>query len=395
MKGVIICTADLIKKNFKHSITLIIQIAVTVIILIGFLGRVQYILSTKNIASTFNNSKAIYYYPFMFLDSEMTAKDIIKENDLDVKMVGEADYMLITCNDQLRPVVGYNDTLLECVDLKLSSGKWFDEQVDKNTIPLISTNQNYSLNDSVTFKDRAGKEHKAVVIGTIDPDEYVLSFNQSGSKSVISIDLFVSKPYADFIAPYDSEKFSSLSKDFDMFLEMGMPKTSLGKVIFYDKADDIEAIEKVFSKYGTTADIDLMIKNYKKDIRFNLLINGIVLAVFIILTATGIGGINGLQSRLDRRNYIIYYMLGMNSKKCALTELLRSFAIVTIGFMLALLLYSTSFVRENIFFSEIVTVPWHFLFAFVLIILICCIVSLKYVIDLGRGSLIERYKNQD
>lgn len=395
MKGILICTADLIKKHFKHSIVLIIQIAVTVMIFVGFIGKVQYIRSTKDVANTFNKDNVIYYYPFTFLDSEFKTEDVIKQNNLNVKSVGEADYMMINCDDQLLPIVGYNDTLLEYANLEIASGKWFNDSVDKNVIPLISTTDQYKLNDHITIKDRAGESHDAVVIGTIDKDGYVLGFNRSASKSIISAEFFVSKPYSYFIAPYNSEIYSSLSEQYDMFVEMGMPKMTLGKIITYDSKEDAEAIEKEFDKYGSVADIKLMITNYKKDIKFNILINGIILAVFAILTATGIGGINGLQSRLDRRNYIVYYILGMNQKQCAMTELLRSLFVVALGFITAVILYTFESVRNFLYSSEMIISPLNFILALVFLLLICCFVSMKYVIDLGKGSLIERYKNQD
>lgn len=395
MKGILICTSDLIKKHIKHNIVLMIHIAVTIIIFVGFIGRVQYILSTQDVANTFSDINALYYYPFTFLSSEFKTKDVIQQNNLKVKNVGEADYMMVNCNEQLLSIVGYNDTLLNYAHLKISDGKWFDKNVDKNAIPLISTTDKYLVNDHVEIKDRNGQSHDAVIIGTIDKNEYVLSFNKTASKSIISADFFVSKPYAYFIAPYNSEIYPSLSEEYDMFVEMEVPKTTLGKIITYDSKEDAEIIEKEFAKYGAVVDIKQMITNYKKDIKFNILINGIILAVFAILTATGIGGINGLQSRLDRRNYIIYYILGMNQKQCALTELLRSFFVVALGFNIALILYMFESVRNFLYSSEIIISPLNFLLAFVFILLICCIVSMKYVIDLGKGSLIERYKNQD
>lgn len=395
MKGILICSADLIKRHFKQNIILMIQIALTVMIFVGFIGRIQYIFSTKDIANTFSNSKALYYYPFSFTDSEQKAEDIIQKKDLNVSMVGEAEYILVNCNDELLPIVGYNDTLSDYANLKLSSGRWFDEQMDGEIIPLISTTDKYLVNDRITVKDRLGKSFEAIVIGTIDKDGYVLAFNKSASRSVISIDFFVSKPYSYFIAPYNSEIYSSLSDQFDMLLEMEVPRPTLGKIITYENNEDVKAIEKAFAKYGTTVDIDRMVENYRKDIRFNLLINGIILAVFAILTATGIGGINGIQSRLDRRNYIVYYILGMSRKQCAMTELIRSFSVVTLGFIVAVFLYLFKFVREFLYSSEMIINIRSFLSAFAFLLLICCFVSIKYVIDLGKGSLIERYKNQD
>lgn len=395
MRGIFICAADLLKRNFKQNIVLILQIAVTIIIFLGFTGTVRYIQSSQKVANTFSNSNALYYYPFSFTDNSLTGEKIMQESGLQSHPVGEADYLLVNCNDQMLTVAGYNDTLIEYADLELSSGKWFDEVTDTAAIPLIATTKNYSVNDRIVMMDRNGESHDAIVIGTISDDGYMLSFNKSASPSIVSIDFFASKPYSDFIAPLNSETHASLSEGYDMFLEMEIPKMSLGKVIFYEREEDIPSITAAFEQYGTIVNVDQMVSNYKEDNQFHLLINGIVLAVFAMLTATGIGGINGLQSRLDRRNYIIYYMLGMNRIQCALTELLRSCSVAAFGFLLSVVIYSLPFVKEMIFSSEMIIDIRNFLAAFVFLLLICCVVSLKYVLDLGKGSLMERYKNQN
>ena len=395
MKGIIICTADLIKKHIKQNIVLMIQIAVTILIFLGFIGKLQYISSKSGIAETFNSSKALYYTPFSFTSQDISAEKIIKDNSLNDLEIGCVNHMVIKSNDNLYLCLGYNDAIIERCNLKLSSGKWFNEYDNTGTIPIISLNNSFSLNDTITLEDNNEKKYEAVVIGSISPDDYVIEFNHSGSKNVVSIEFFAQKSQAAFIVPYNSKKLPTVTDDFDHKHLIDDSPGFVGELLFCKEKSDNVTIEKAFSEYGEITDIDQMIENYKRDVKFDFISNGIILFVFTLLTAAGIGGINGMQSRLDRRNYIIYYMLGANKKECAAIEFLRMFSIATTGFFIAIFLYNISSIRNLLYSSEIMINISTFCLSFIYIIFIFCIVSMKYVIDLGKGSLIDHYKNQE
>lgn len=395
MKGIIICTADLIKKHIKQNIVLMIQIAVTILIFLGFIGKLQYISSKSDIAETFNSSKALYYTPFSFTSQDITAEKIIEDNSLDILEIGCVNHMYISSNDNLYLCLGYSDAIIERCNLKLSSGKWFDEYDKTDAIPIISLNNSFSLNDTLMLEDNNGKKYEAVVIGSISPDDYVIEFNHSGSKNVMSIEFFAQKPQSAFIVPYNSKKLPTVTDDFDYKRLIDDSPGFVGELLFCKEKSDNVTIEKAFSEYGEITDIDQMIENYKRDIKFDFISNGIILLVFTLLTAAGIGGINGMQSRLDRKNYIIYYMLGMNKKECAAIEFLRTFSIAAVGFFIALFLYNIPSIRKMLYSNEIIINISTFVLSFIYIILIFCIVSMKYVIDLGKGSLIDHYKNQE
>lgn len=395
MKGIIVCTADLIRKHFKQNIVLMIQIAVTILILLGFIGKIQYISSTSDIVNTFNSSNALYYAPFSFSPEDMTAERIIEENDLDVFEVGCVNHMLIDCNDEMLLCLGYSDAIIDRSRIKVDSGKWFDEYESKDIIPIVALNDRYSINDRIILEDFDEKEHEAIVIGKVSSDDYVVEFNSGGSESVISVESFAVKPTAAFIIPYNSQKLPGVSDDFDLKSSLGIPRGFAGELLFPGSKESYMTIEKAFSEYGTITDLDKMVSNNKRDIKFDLITNGVVLLVFTILTAAGIGGINGMQSRLDRRNYIIYYMMGMNKKQCAVVEMMRSFSIVFAGFVIALFLYNLSVIREMLYSADLLINRSTFAFSFIYIIFVSSLVSLKYVVDLGKGSLIDHYKNQE
>ena len=123
MEGIIICTFDLIKKHIKQNIVLMIQIAVTILILLGFIGKLQYISSISDTAETFNSNNALYYAPFSFTSNDITAEKIIENNSLKVTDIGCVDHMYIIGDGKPYTCLGYSDAIIERCNLKLSSEK--------------------------------------------------------------------------------------------------------------------------------------------------------------------------------------------------------------------------------------------------------------------------------
>lgn len=398
MKGIIICTFDLLLKHFKHNLILIFQLIITFLILLGFIGKVQYILITENITHTFDSSNAYYYYPYSFTSEEFSAEKILSDNNISDVNVGTVYYMLVECDQSEKIAVCYNDTIISHTRIDLSTGKWFDkiDYTDKNTIPIIAVGDAYNINDKITFTDINGQKTNAKIIGTINKDENILTFDSGATASVSSLEFFISKPYCDFIVPFNSTTIPSLSENYDMGKKYGACVESNGEVIIpKNNASNIN-FENIFKMYGTIVSLDEMTQNYIEDTNSELLVNGVILVVFILLTAAGIGGINGMQSRLNQRNYIIYYMLGMNRHNCALTELFRSNIIVLLGFLASVSIYSFEKIRYMLYPIDGVFINWFtFTFAYLTISLVSCIISLKYVLKLGQGDLIEYYKNRE
>ena len=362
MKGILICAADLFKRHLRQNLLLIFMITATLTVFSGFLGKLQYIMRSSGIADTFHDCEAYYYFPYSFTSTSNHAEKILAESG--IKQIRCSNYaqVLVRTGRSYATALGYDDTLIDYVNIKLSDGIWFSEYTGSE-IPLVGLDTLYHTGQQLELTDNAGMGHQAVVIGTVSPDTYILTFERSSNPEIASLNFFVSVPHMNFIAPYDSSRFPHLDDSFDLSREITGNAVRTGQILLPDTASDYETLRKIFRDYGSLSNLRDMLTNYRAEIRFDLLINGIVLGMFALMTAAGIGGINGIQSRLNRRNYIIYYML------TPLSEVLQS--------------------------PDLYINAGTFAGAFLFIIAVCCSVSMKYVLDLGKGSLITHYKNQE
>ena len=396
MKGIIICTWHLFLKHFKYNLILIIQICITFLIFLGFMGRVQYILNSKNVTDTFRDCKAYYYFPYTFTGQEYCAKKILTINNIKNTNVGTVYYMIADCNGEDIPVICYNETIINYANIK-HIGRWLDEYSNKEKIvPVIAVGDKYQLDEKLVFKDKNNEDTNAIVIGIIEEDENILTFDTGADQSISSIDFFVSKPCCELIVPFECTKISSLSEKHDVGKAYGVAIESHGEIIIPESDISDTELKKIFEWYGSIVDIKAMIHNYKENIHFDIIANGVVLAVFLVLTIAGVGGINGMQSRLNKKNYVIYYMIGMCRRSCAITEFLRSSLVVIAGILLSSSIFLFDSVRNMLYSNNNVLINWRtILCAFFTLELISCIISIPYILALGKGSIIKNYKSRE
>ena len=187
----------------------------------------------------------------------------------------------------------------------------------------------------------------------------------------------------------------SINDEFDLSKVYNAPSERTGQIIISDKVLDYSYLYEIFHTFGSIANIKSMADTYNKNNKSNLIISGVVLLVFSILTVTGIGGINGVQNRINRKYFVIWYMLGTKTRDCAFIELLRVLAISLFSFIIYICIYYFTPLRENMNISSVYIDGFTFFTAFLFIIILCSITSMDYVIKLGKGNIISAYKNQN
>ena len=396
MKKTLICTFSLLKRHIKINALMILQIIVTLYILTGFTGQIQYLYKASGITGAFSDCEALYFFPYSNNDPKDTVVNVLKENDINDVSVGEALDIDININGRTELVTAYNSVTLEYAAIELKTGKWITEYKNTDAIPVVSADPEYCTGDRFKITDKSGVEHDAFVCGQISNDSYILSFTQSGSPSVSELSFFVSHPDRPFIVPYCCDDICSVTDEFDMFpVDNGPLSSGYGKLVLPGSIADKEQISSLIKMYGTVTDIRVMAENYDKFNRNDLMITGIILFMFSVLTITGIGGVNGLQSRINKRYYVIWYMTGLKTGECALIEFCRVAVLAVSSFICYFVIYYFTPLKEVMDMDGIVINAFTFLISFVFILLLFCITSLGYVIKLGRGNIMLNYKNQD
>lgn len=392
MNRVLILTVRMINKDRWSYVLLIFELVLTSIIFLPFVGKLQAEMATKNIINVFNDRNACYFNPYEFFDVEKNnIKKILQKDGCSDLEVGEiSDISLEMSNGKELSAYGYNDTIIDFVRLSLSQGSWFEKQEKDDCIPIISIDPKLKMNDIVEFagSDDTSKV-KGKVIGVMSREEYVMTFNSSGNNDFSKLSDFVSSPEADIIVPYQCKNYKS-------FTEKNIEEGSYqpGKILMTKKEKSLDKIIKICHQYGSISKINKMKENYQKDKRDFYISNGIVLAVFSLLSLAGIGGFNGIQSMLHERMFTIYYMLGLSKRRCMLMEGLRTFLLLIVSFGSVLILFYLLKFNRLFNADEYRMNGITFSIVFLFLCLICFVSSVGYVEKLARKNLIEVYKKK-
>lgn len=385
------CSYSIIKKNIKMYIILILQIVIINFVFIGLIGKLQFLSSSNALSKAFCDSNAFYFSPYMFIDENTCDMEKLLFDETDEKIeIGKIFNLALSFDNNISYAYGYNQAILNFADINMKTGEWFDFNYNYKYLPVIGIGDEYSIGNIIEFENPDnGYKQKAQIIGTIDEKEYIIKFNKNGSESIASIGYFVSPPAENykFIFPYDCDDFISLN---NLIPIKSMPFEN--QIIILSQKTNTDFVKNILKHYGTSVDIQQMNKNFKNENKDHFITNGIVFIVFFLLAIASIGGTNGIQSILNQKRFIIYYILGLTKIKCAFIEAMRSFFIIISSFSITILLYylipTSSIYSVDEFKINVIT----FVYIFIFILILYCVTSVFYVIKLGNKNLIESYK---
>lgn len=391
MKAVPVIVWKLTKKNIGSLALLTLQAVITILILIGLVGKVQMVSSARNVTDTFQNQNGFYFTEFACYHDTLPdlTQLLAQKAETSSARVGEITDLLLQ-NERGEPVAayGYNDTMIETAKIPLTEGVWFPQAQLTDQIPALAVEGQYQVGDALTFlHPKTHAAIKAVVIGTIAGDAYIPTFNRSGTADVVTLSFFVSTPQFPLIVPYHCAGIPSFQEE--MATDASAER---GRIIMADHQAAATAAQEKLKSYGSSVSIEQMALQYRQEIRDHMLTNGIVLLVFSVLSMVGIGGMNGTQYLFNEKRFIIYYMLGLTQKKCMLIEALRSFALILSSFFITFLLYWITPVRDLYSPESFQINAFTFLLIFLFLLIIYACTSIAFFLKLGRKDLIQNYR---
>lgn len=391
MKSIPILLWKLTKKNIGSLSILTLQTVITILLLIGLIGKLQMISAAKNVTDAFQNQNAIYFTEYACYRENLPdlTQLFAKKADTASAKIGEiTDLLLKTEKGETIVAYGYNDVMINEASVPLKEGIWFDQAHTSGLIPVIAVGRQYPVGLELSFLHPIRHTTvKAVVIGIIDEDTYLPTFNRSGTSDIATLSFFVSTPQFPLIVPYQCANIPSFQKEIT-----ADTSAERGRIIITGGQPALDAAQSLLKPYGSTVGIDQMALQYHQEIRDHMTTNGIVLLIFSILSIAGIGGVNGMQYLLNERRFVIYYMLGFTQKKCVLTEALRSFILILSSFLITVFLYWCTPVR-SLYDSDgfyINAVTFLLIFLFLMILYACS--SVAFCLKLGRTDLIQNYQ---
>ena len=389
MKSSVMLALRLILKKFTMHGILIVQTTITVLLFAIILGRMQQIREAADITGTFSGQNAYYFMRYQYVDPIFNVADALHQLDVGSFSIGEIGNLGFRYQiDKVISAYGYNDTISDSCSLRLAGGVWFAEYYGGN-VPAITVGDKYSIGEILNVSNSSdNKGYSIEVIGSIDADAYVISFNKSASSGASTVEHLIAYPRYELILPYSSNKYNCIDKTSNP--DLVMMENSLATLIVFEGSYPHEYITDALSQYGHSTNISDMLSNFDEAVRFEMMIYSVVCLVFTLLTLVGLGGNNGIQNMLNEHQYVIYFMLGATQKKCVWIETVRASFIIISSFILAVMI--------SFFFPAIIPAAslnasnWAIIFAY--LVLVFFLTSGVFLYRLGKKNLVATYKER-
>jgi phosphoribosyl-ATP pyrophosphohydrolase len=148
---------------------------------------------------------------------------------------------------------------------------------------------------------------------------------------------------------------------------------------------------KKFSKYGETTPMASLVFTFNKNTNEMIGAASIMFIIFVLLAVTGVLSNNVIQSLRNRRQFTVYYLLGMNWKKGAKIEICRVSILITITMMLSLLLGKSGLLMLEWMTHKRAVIFYGLVFLYIVIMFI--IVGAGFLVKLIREDLSASLKD--
>ncbi len=327
-----------IKLFWKRKLTniiLILQILLSIIMLSQvFVAIVDYQDNLQAVNELpINNT--IVLTTFDYYDPEYVTQQILSSPQVD--SVGRV-YMS-SCNPADKTscnLVFYNDPIISRYSPRLQSGSWLSDSlsVKGNTISaVVSGDMGLKVGDKTDISLSDEKAFQIEIVGILKkPTQYLYPSGFASpayftAASVISQDPVIILRCADF----DYTSISGMSS-------YGAYPTSV--FIFLKSGNTdliIDAIRTELGKYGEISQMTSLVSTFNKNTNEMIVGTTIMFVVFLLLAVTGVLSNNVIQSLRNRRQFTVYYLLGMDWKKSAVIEACRVGILIIITLVLSLI----------------------------------------------------------
>ena len=376
-----------LKDMWKHKVAYIVLIVELILmegLILSFGARWKGIHDSRQICQVFQGENVYYFNQYLFANKdlyEIVGKDMKEKIDI----VQIPNMELSGSDGSLYTALGYDDNLLQRINIKLQEGIWLNEY-EGNNIPAITTDKHLQIGQCITIAGQE-KDRTIEIIGRISNNSYILNFCGGASNGDSSLKDIISHPDMQLILPYDSRKLGSITEaDVESF------EISAGQVaILKDNSIKEEFAEKC-KQYGALSDIRQMTDNYNEITKNESVLSGIISLVFIIISVVGLVGFNGVQSAKNEKKYLIYYFSGGSNRNFVFIEVLKNLAMTVIAYGIFYLLYR----KTNLIQLDSMSIVSRSLIAgiFLVLVAICTSTSLWYICRLEKSQWITAYKNK-
>ena len=379
----LLIAGNLAKKRKWSLLFLMIEIILSSIVLLSLIGELLFLENSSQIAKTFEGTDSYYFTKRIYYTPDFRIEDYLDEKIKAGVHIGNIHTVRFDTEEQ-KYISGlaYSDVILDKINIEMLEGEWITDS-ECEGIPLVAVGGNYCVGEEITISEG----NKGTIVGIIEEDSYCVTFMASGSSGYASLSNFISTVSGiDFIMPYTDSKYW---KTEDVLFESDMAQES--QIICVQDASVREELINTLKQYGDISSIEEMEQKYLNDIREFYIVNGIVLAIFSVLTIVGISGMNGIQSIENERQYTILYIIGLDKRKCMLIEAMNTFTVIGVSYVVVLFLYKT--MASWILPSGVQSIDsWILGVLFLYLIIIYFITSISFIRKAGKQNIMELYK---
>lgn len=317
--------------------------------LINIILILQILLSVMALAQVFvavgdyrDNLRAVNELPientliittFNYYDPEYVTQQILSSPQVD--SVGRV-YMSAFNNDDNTSynLAFYNEGIISRYLPRLQSGSWLSDKIRVNgeSVPaVVSSDMGLKLGDKTDISISNKETFQIEIVGILEkPTQYLYPSGYASpgfftAASVIRHEPVVIVRNTDFD---DSDIFVGSTEDMPtnifIFLKPGSSDIN------------IDAVRTELGKYGEISQMTSPIFTFNSNTNEMIAATTIMFFMFLMLAATGILSNNVIQSLRNRRQFTVFYLLGMDWKQSAMIEACRVGILIIITMVLSL-----------------------------------------------------------
>jgi len=331
----VLIAIKLLWKRKLANFVLVIQILLSIIMLAQVFVAIEDYRDNLRAVNELPVNNTVVLSIFDYYDTEYVTQQVLSSPQ--VESVGRV-YMgdIVFCNNVSCNLAAYNEGIISRYSPELQSGSWLSDysSFSGNAIPaVVSSDMKLKVGDVTDVSLSDGQTRKITVIGILkEPTQYLYPWGSASPEYFTASSVISQKPV--IIVRYTDFGETSVFET-----PMDVPiTTSIFIFLKSDAADtNMDTFRTEWNKYGEITPMQSLVSTFNTNT--NTMIGGttIMFVVFLLLAATGVLSNNVIQSLRNRRQFTVYYLLGMDWKKGAAVEVCRVGILVIFTMALSLI----------------------------------------------------------
>lgn len=329
----VLIALKLLWKRKLANIIIVVQILLSIIMLAQVFVAIENYRNNLRAVNELPVNNTVVLSVFNYYDPEYVTQQILFSPQVD--FVGRV-YMndLIYCNNIPCNLAAYNEGIISRYSPELQSGSWLSDcsSDSGNTVPaVVSGDMGLKVGDKTDVSLPDGKSCQVAVVGILKQPTQYLYPSGSASPKYFSASSVISQEPVVIVRDTDFGESSVFESPPDVPITTNI-------FIFLKSADtNIDTVSTEWSKYGEATPMISLISTFNANTNTMIGATSIMFVVFLLLAVTGVLSNNVIQSLRNRRQFTVYYLLGMDWKKGAAIEACRVGILIIITMVLSLI----------------------------------------------------------